>query len=265
MVDVSNAVKTFYSTRIDGPMSGGKAFYNENMSREEIIKDLKRRRELLGSKVGIDGTKMIVPYQNLKMHKEGHFEDITERISDILVDDPNYDLWNLDIPCDIMLVRSSLKGVVLCYPVADCPVVIVKTDDTIALAHSSAACIDRCLPMQTVEAIKSVSNNQNIQAYVGPCAGSAYVYEEYPNWAKNDNWKNFIEDTKDGYKIDLKSAVVAQLKSMGVTDIRVSNIDTITDSRFYSNYAYRHGEEDKNGRFLTGAYFCKEKAKVKTR
>jgi len=52
---------------------------------------------------------------------------------------------------------------------------------------------------------------------------------------------------------------------MGITDIRVSNIDTITDSRFYSNYAYRHGHEDKNGRFLTGAYFCKEKAKVKTR
>jgi hypothetical protein len=32
---------------------------------------------------------------------------------------------------------------------------------------------------------------------------------------------------------------------------------------FYSNYAYNHGDESKNGRFLTGACFEKVKEKVK--
>ena len=41
----------------------------------------------------------------------------------------------------------------------------------------------------------------------------------------------------------------------GITTSTVA--DTITDPNFYSNYAYKHGDESKNGRFLTGAYFEK--------
>jgi len=163
-----------------------------------------------------------------------------------------------------MLINSNIKGVALSYPVADCPVVILKTDDTIALSHSSAACIDRKLPIQIVEAIKSISNDK-IKAYIGPCAGDSYIYSEYPTWAKDDSWKYFITETDEGYKIDLKSAIVSQLKSMGIEDIRVSPIDTIVDKRFYSNYAYKHGNDTKNGRFLVGAYFTKDKVKSKTR
>ena len=119
----------------------------------------------------------------------------------------------------------------------------------------------------TVDAILEVSKkrDKDIHAYIGPCAGSAYIYEEYPSWAKNDNWKYFIEDTNEGYKIDLKGAVISQLQERGIADIKVSSIDTITDNRFYSNYAYKHGNKSKNGRFLTGSYFTKEKVKVKTR
>lgn len=257
-------IKLFNSTKKDGPMSSNNTFYKNKMTNEEIIRDLRKRRIKLGKKIGFDGTKMIVPHQNLSLHKEGCYEDVTERVIDLLFENPNYDLWNLNIPCDIMLINSNIRGVALSYPVADCPVVILKTDDTIALSHSSAKCIDRLLPMQTVEAIKSVSNGE-IKAYVGPCAGDTYIYEKYPNWAKDDSWKYFITEISEGYKIDLKGAVISQLKSMGIEDIRVSKIDTIKDERFYSNYAYNHGYNSKNGRFLVGAYFPKDKVKTKTR
>lgn len=260
---MSYNVRVFTSMREDGVMSASKSFYKNTMSNEKIIKELKKRREIFGRKIGIDGTKIIIPYQNLEFHKEGHYEDITESVTDLLFENPNYDLWDLRIPCDIMLIRDKLKGVVLSYPVADCPVIILKTDDTIALSHSSAECVDRFLPMQIVEAIKQVSNSTNISAYIGPCAGEKYLYEEYPCWAKNDSWKYFIKDTNEGYKIDLKGAVIEQLKSMGINDINVSKIDTITDNRYYSNYAYTHGDITKKGRFLVGAYFANEKVKVK--
>jgi len=265
MNGTNNEFKIFNSTIIDGPMSANKTFYKDNISKEQIIKDLNKRRKKLGKKIGFDGTKIIVPNQNLSIHKEGDYEDVTERVIDLLFENPNYDLWHLDIPCDIVLIKSSLRGVIVSYPVADCPVVILKTYDTIALSHASAACIDRLLPMQTVDAIRNVSSKSKIKAYIGPCAGNSYIYEEYPNWAKNDNWKYFIKETNEGYKIDLKGAIVSQLNDMGVNDVIVSNIDTITDNRFYSNYAYKHGNKSKNGRFLTGAYFPKEKIKIKTR
>ena len=264
---MNNNCNIFYSEKCDGPMSGIKSFYREGITRQEMIEDLKFRRKLLGQKYGFDGTKLIVPYQNLSLHKEGYCEDVTEMVSDILNDNPNFDLWDLDIPCDIMLIRSSLKGVVLSYPAADCPIVIVGTKDTVALAHCSSVCVDRELPMQIVDAVSKVgcANEKDMFAYVGPCAGEAYIYREYPNWAKNENWKYFIEDSSEGYKIDLKGAVKSQLTRMGLSNIYVSPIDTITDDRFYSNHAYMQGQSEKNGRFLTGVYFPQEKIKIKTR
>lgn len=251
-------IKTFYSEVSNGIMSSKKDFY-PNMSKEEIIKELKKRRIELGKLKGFSGKKMIVPSQDieLKKHNNGQYEDVTERVMDILSDNPYYDLWNLDIPCDIMLIRSNLKGVVLTYPSADCPVVIASSNDTIALAHTSAVHIDRNLPNLLIDSLRKVSNckDDEIKAYVGPCAGESYIYETYPSWAKNDDWKYFITETTEGYKIDLKKAVYKELKDSGVKDITISSVDTIIDSRFYSNYAYKHGFEEKNGRFLTGAYF----------
>ena len=255
-------VKTFYSKRDNGPISSKKDFYSESLTREEILKDLKIRRKRLGELIGFDGTKIIVPLQDTKLEKydNGHYEDITERVSDILNDNPNYDLWDLDIPCDIMLVRSSLKGVVLSYPVADCPVVIVSAKDTLGIAHCSVVHIDRELPILLADAVSKVSGakDRELSAYIGPCAGYNYVYETYPTWATNDDWKHFIEETKEGYRIDLKRAIKSQLMRRRVNGITTSTVaDTITDPDFYSNYAYKHGDESKNGRFLTGAYFEK--------
>ena len=143
----------FNSEVKNGPMSGNSKLY-ENKSKEEIISDLLKRRKELGKEKGFDGTKIIVPYQNLNKHESGHVEDVTEFVSDTLVDNQNADLWDYDIPCDIMLIRSNLNGIALAYPVADCPVVIAETSDAIALAHCGAKEIDRLLPKNVIESFR---------------------------------------------------------------------------------------------------------------
>lgn len=263
--------KIFSTTRCDGPMSGIKDFYPEGMTRDEIDVDLLLRRMELEEKYGIDGTKIIVPSQDitLKRHSDGHYEDVTEMVSYILSDDSYYDLWNLDIPCDIMLIKSALPNVALAYPVADCPVVMLRARDTLAIAHCSSTHIDRGLPIQIVDAITKVAgaNDCEVSAYIGPCAGTSYVYETYPAWANNKDWKHFITETSEGYSINLRKAIMFQLMRRGVSGVTLSTKDTITDDNYYSNYAYKHGDESKNGRFLTGTYFEEAKVlcKVKTR
>lgn len=252
-------LKTFYSERSNGPMSGGKAYYDPSMSREEIIKDLRERRQKLGELKGFSGKRILVPLQDVKLEKysNGHCEDVTERMQDTLNENPDYDLWNFDIPCDVMYINSSLKGVALAYPVADCPVVIASTRKAMALGHCSVVHIDRMLPKYIVEALRSKTNCADgaINVYVGPCAGDSYVYETYPNWAKDPIWEQFVTDTGNGFRIDLKGAIRKELDDINVSNVTMSSLDTITDPRFYSNYAFNHGDPTKNGRFLTGAYF----------
>jgi len=238
------------------------------MSKDEIDVDLLLRRIELEEEYGIEGTKIIVPSQDitLQRHSAGAYEDVTERVSDLLSKDDFCDLWSLDIPCDIMLINSKLTDVALAYPVADCPVVMVRAKDTLAIAHCSSIHIDRELPIQLVDALCKVSgaNDGEISAYIGPCASTKYVYETYPAWAKNEDWKHFITETSEGYNINLRRAIMSQLMRRGVKNVTTSPVDTITNSDYYSNYAYKHGDESKNGRFLTGTYFeeVNEKAKV---
>ena len=260
-------MKTFYSTIKNGPMTGNKLFYPEDMSPEERAADLKMRRIELGNGKGFDGTKIIVPLQQEKptKYKEGHYEDITDFVGKLLKYDPNYDLWNLDIPCDIMLIRSELKGVVLAYPVADCPVVMVEAKDSfgnptmMGLAHCGSSYIDRHLPEQLVEAVRKESGckDSHLSAYIGPCAGrNSYIYDKWPNWATDtDFWKRCINETDTGFKINLLNAVRSQLKRQNVHLINPELIDTITDSRFYSNSAFSRGAKTKGGRFLTGGFY----------
>lgn len=258
-------VEVFNSTRIDGPMSENKKFYSDSMTREDIKADLLERRKKLGEKYGFDGTKILVPYQNLEHHDAGHYEDVTDLMTEITHDDPDTDLWDFDIPCDIMMIRSELKGVVLAYPVADCPVIIAKAGDTLALAHCGAKEIDRLLPMQVISAVEKHTgiDRSDMIVRIGSCANRhTYVYEAYPNWATSDMWGTCIEEKEDRFHIDMRGAISLQLRASGIIDCLFNERDTITNLKLYSNYAAHHGDETKDGRFLVGTYFAEKKVKV---
>lgn len=244
----------FNSNKKDGPMSGQGKFYN-NKSTEEIKKDLLERRKKLGEKHGFDGTKIMVPYQNLNKHEVGHTEDASE----FIMDNIDADLWNYDIPCDIMLIRSNLTGVALAYPVADCPVITANDDNFIALTHCGAKEIDRYLPSMIIDGVRSITDSkpEDIKINVGPCPyPTTYIYETFPSWATNPLWERYITEEKDGFHIDMRNVIKTQLLYAG---IKISNItfdtrDTINNSDFYSNYATFHGDLNKNGRHLVGIY-----------
>ena len=256
-------VRILYSTRENGPMTGNKAFYKEGMTREEIQADLLKRRNLLGELYGFSGTKIIVPAQDEKFekHTAGQLFDAT----DFVCDNKDIDLWSTDEYCDIMLIRSKAFGVIpnlaLAYPVSDCPVLVITTPDTVSISHCGAYQIDRELPAMAIEAVREATDVDycDIGVYVGPCAQpKSYVYDNgKPKFVTNDKvWAGCVIQTDPKLiRIDMRTAIYRQIGSKVCRNLLFSNLDTVTDDRFYSNCAGRL-DPSKNGRHLVGAY-CK--------
>lgn len=258
-------IQVFNSTRADGIMSSHRRFYPYEMTDEDIVKSYREKRILLGEKKEFDGNKIVVQTQDLDKHTAGHCVDATE----MLLDTKETDWYKIDIPADVLLVRSNVKGVVLAYPVADCAVLIAEVGENImAITHCGARETDRMLPFQFVDAIreKTDAKPKNITIYIGPCAGrNSYGYETYPEWANNKDaeWDNFIRDNGGIFYIDLRMAIQLQLYKAGINWVKLNTADTITDPNYYSNYASYYGDYKKNGRFLVGGYFIENSVNAK--
>lgn len=261
----------FNSTIYDGPMSGQKRFYPENMDASNIKNDLFKRRLNLGEKYGFDGTKIIVPLQK-NMSCNNKYPDgkyVVLNDEDCVYQE--IDLWSVDIPTDIMLIKKGIPGVMMAYPVADCPVVIMedRKNGALALAHCGAEYINRELPMQIADSLLKEVNSfdEDIKVYVGPYASADnFTYDSYPKWATNDKvWDGCIYE-KDGlYHIDMKKAIINQLneRKIKLENIKISNVDTISSPYYYSNNAAYHGHKEKNGRFLVGAGYAEQNVLAK--
>ncbi len=257
----------------NGPISTRKDFYPEGMSSDEIKKDLYERRMKLGQEYGFDGRKMMIPVQkSLKercKYPDGKYVVLND-CPEVYRDD--VDLWDYDYDTDIMVMKQGLDGVMMGYPSADCPVIIMqdRKTKTLAFAHCSADCIDRELPMMIADSLNQVSNtkDEDILVYVGPMASSKnYAYNNYPKWATNDKiWKYCIKEKNGLFYIDLRRAIIMELalRNIQYGNVEISNIDTITDPAYYSNHATYQGAVNKNGRILVGALFLNDKDMVKT-
>lgn len=254
-------LKIFNTSRLDGPMTMNKSFYKEGMSNEEIRKDLMNRKKLLGLDYGFIPEKLFVPIQKNSnkpaLYPDGKIEVLTQELVD-----STEDLWDLDIYCDGILLDSGVTRVAVGYPVADCPVVIVRdmASEKIVLGHCGCEYINRHLPEQLVDGLcnKAGTKDEDIQIYVGPCAGvESYTYDTYPKWATDSTWNDCIHEEKGKYHIDMRKSIVKQLtdRNVNIENIMVSGEDTILDDRYYSNNANYNGRKDKNGRFLTGAFY----------
>ena len=256
------------STKYYGSMTEKKEFYNDSMSENDIKENLLERRIKFGNDFGFDGTKIIVPLQknsscNL-LYPDGKYVVLNEQ--SLIYQD--IDLWNVNIPTDIMLIKKGIPGVMMAYPVADCPVVIMKDglSGTLALSHCGLEYIDRELPAQIVDSLikEGKCSEDNIKVYIGPSANfKNYTYENYPKWAKNNIWKYCIHHKRDGYHIDMRKAIISQLleRKIRIENIKVSKVDTITNPNYYSNSASFKGNKEKDGRFLVGTGYVDVKVK----
>ena len=244
------------STKEHGNMNANKRFYPELMTKEEREQAFFEHRSKLGKQYGFDPNKFFMADQ---LDKCGTYFNITE---EYVRDNPKG--WS-DIRQDILMITDKVPGVVIGHPVADCPVVImadVKNGFT-AIGHCGAEMIDKKLPIMIADALVDAcdSRDDDLFVYVSACAGSNWTYNNFPRWATDlEVWKNSIVDENGIFRIDLRKALMEQFKerNIKVENITFNKRDTITDERYYSNFASSpNGLNDvsKAGRHFAGAFY----------
>ena len=245
-------VQLIETGKLYGNMNTAKAFYPEDYTPEQRKEAFMNARMALGKDYGFDGHKFFMADQ---VDKRGTWFEID---NDYVEANPNG--WT-DIRQDILIVTSKTPGVVIGHPVADCPVVMAydKKNDVLAIGHCSAELVDKKMPMLVADALYDSyrTRDEDIATYVSACAGNSWTYDKYPAWAKDNKiWEEAItKDEDEIFHIDLKKAILKQLKERNIEDIIVSPIDTITDPDFYSNSAAFNGKELKKGRNFAGGFF----------
>ena len=238
-----------------GHMNSNKNFYPEGVSSSEIKKIFLERRMALGEKFGFDGHKMFMADQ---VHQRGTYFEITQDYVEA-----NPDGWS-DIPEDILLITDKVPGVVIGHSVADCPVVIMadRKQGVMGVCHCSAALIDKRMPMMLADALVDAysSCDEDIDVYVGACAGDSWTYDKYPSWATDTKmWQEGIYYGDDGlFHIDMRKVLSNQFRERNIDSNRIvyNMDDTITNPNYYSNSLALKFPK-KKGRHFTGAVYKK--------
>ena len=232
-----------------------------------------------GFKYGFDGKKIVVPYEIYGKYERGHYFVADE---DVFAMDE--DLWNVDIPADVVVLKKDNPGMVIAYPVSDEPVVIVedKENGVCSLAHCSIERINKEIPNYAVDAVvnEAGSNIKNLKVYISSNLKKennyflfkpSFINEHKKIWkdctyngAKahiNVNFKNDILNRifkYFAYSIDQEMAIHNMLVRKGVDplNITISDINTFSNPIYYSSAAESlYGLDSKNGKFLVGAYY----------
>ena len=256
---MESKITIFESGIEEGIMSRNKKFYPEGTSIDEINKIFLQVRENLGKKHGFDGKKIFQALQKTDTN-DVEYEDGTYHI---INDDDinNEDLWYVDLPADILIISEKYKNIVVGNQMADCPILIIedRKQGVTALSHCGAPYINRKLPYQTAESLikEYNSNPKDLYVYIGSNSKKeSYIYDRYPLWATSkDVWENNIIQKEKDYYIDMESAIINQLKEIGITNITVSNKDTVTDKEHYSHSAASKGNLLKKGQNFVGFFY----------
>lgn len=245
----------FNSTIEDGIMLAKSKVF-PGLSQEEINNICMKNQTKFLNKYNLNYSNLVLIDQKDTTNEH----DINHQYQDgycIKLKNPTKDMQYAD-----MVMISKDSNIILGERSGDCPVMIAHTNDLLILCHIGATYIDRLLPQQAIEAlIEENVNPKDINVYVAPhIHKESYIYNNYPKWAKNYVWKDAIEKIGDKYYIDLDKAIEVQLIEQGVLkeNIEFSNIDTYTNTNYYSHSAYMNGDKDKLGRFMVCATFKDE-------
>ncbi len=259
MFNMDTKIQIFETNKEDGVLCKNKKFYDKNLSEKEIKEIFSQTRHKLGLKKGFKGEKMFQANQKSPdkndLYPNGKYVVLNEKHMQ------KDDYWYEDIKTDILILENKYKGIVVGHPMADCPILIIedRKKGVTALSHCGSSYVDRLLPKETVEALEKEfnSNPEDLYAYIGSSARKeSYIYDTYPKWAINkDVWHDTITKEKDGYHIDLITAITKQLVQKQIKNITISPIDTITNDKYYSHYASRHGKNDKFGQNFVGFFY----------
>lgn len=242
-----------------GIMTTNALFYEDGMSFDErkAIFLERRKKSAKDYNYAFDPYKFYIPKQDGK----GKAVEITREMVETYEDG-----WDLDIEADILITTDKVPGIVVGFPVADCPVVIASDlkNGVTATAHCSAKMINNYLPIKTVEALQSMYNSkkEDIFIYVGAHAGKDWTYDRYPDFVTENFWRKTGAVSKvkdDDFRINMDKALLYQLNPEEYETYIINTDNTITNSNYYSNHAYTKGNKEKKGRNFVGAYYQKVK------
>lgn len=256
---MKSQIEIFETGIKDGIMSKNKKFYKENLTQEEINKIFLETRLKFAKKYNLNGLHIFQALQKTPLNKlnypDGKYIVISEENM------AKEDYWSEELPADILIISNKYKNIIVGNQMSDCPILIAEDRrlGVTALAHCGASYINRNLPIQTIMALENEyhSNLNDIYVYIGSCIKTeSYVYDSYPSWATNKEvWKDCIKKEQSIYKIDLVKAIKKQLKSIGISHIKVSKIDTFKDKNYYSHLAEYNGIKEKSGQNFVGFYY----------
>lgn len=256
---MKSQIEIFETGIKDGIMSKNKKFYKENLTQEEINKIFLKTRLKFAKKYNLNGLHIFQALQKTPLNKLNYPDGKYIVISEENMTKEDY--WSEELPADILIISNKYKNIIVGNQMSDCPILIAEDRKlgVTALAHCGASYINRNLPIQTIMALENEyhSNLNDIYVYIGSCIKTeSYVYDSYPSWATNKEvWKNCIKKEQSLYKIDLVKAIKKQLKSIGISHIKVSKIDTFKDKNYYSHLAEYNGIKEKSGQNFVGFYY----------
>lgn len=256
---MKSQIEIFETGIKDGIMSKNKKFYKENLTQEEINKIFLETRLKFAKKYNLNGLHIFQALQKTQLNKLNYPDGKYIVISEENMTKDDY--WSEELPADILIISNKYKNIIVGNQMSDCPILIAEDRrlGVTALAHCGASYINRNLPIQTIMALENEyhSNLNDIYVYIGSCIKTeSYVYDSYPSWATNKEvWKDCIKKEQSIYKIDLVKAIKKQLKSIGISHIKVSKIDTFKDKNYYSHLAEYNGIKEKSGQNFVGFYY----------
>ena len=286
----------FETNILDGPMKLKYDYFPEitgGVSRHKITDDMTEEmkeefvklREKAGKRYGFDGMKIIVPCEEDSLNVGDYF------VADDAVYDMDDDLWNIDIPGDIVVLKNDNPGIAVAYPVADDPVLVVedRVNGAVALTHCNVDRISAKMPVFAVKALQKEvgSSVPDLKVYIGThlkresnivLRRPRSVVQNKEIWKKcisrksgNKNKRKKVKNVRSGlsyflfkgldkisYRIDQEKAIINMLVKYGVDkdNIVVSESNSFTDASYFSDRKASMFREDLlKGKFLVGAYY----------
>lgn len=261
---MKSQIKIFETGITEGIMSRNKKFYSDTLTQEEINAIFLKTRIKAGKINNFDGKKVFQAKQKTETngveYRDGTYIVLNEEHM------KKEDFWYEDLPADILIISNKYPNIVVGNQMADCPIVIAEDRKlgATSLAHCGASYTNRKLPIQTIEALQKEYNSklEDIYVYITSCVSKeSYIYDCYPKWATNkDVWKDAIVEKNNNYYIDMLTAIINQLRKIGINNITYSQEDTVTSPKFYSHSAFAKGNNSKKGQNFVGFYYIdKEK------
>ena len=192
-------------------------------------KDVRKHRHLLADALKIDINKFTYVHQH-------HSDIILEVTSNDI--GKGASAFEDGLECDALYTR--IKGIPLCIFHADCvPIFFIdEKEDLVGIIHAGFKGTMKHIAYKAIKEVvnKEKLNISDLKFYIGPFRmKQSFEVDEMSKKAIIE--AGFETTIKDGY-FDNGLANILDLKKLGIEDeqIKIANLDTVSDDRFYSAY-----------------------------